>query len=222
MTSLSPEPIGGNFVEEEDTAEKPQQDMNNRSQPPPRRSSAYIEPILPNLENEDYEKYFKANGFENVEVEIKGKYAFARFPTQAEVDQFIRQFNGVVFNDTKLNVSVPISRNRSIRVKTLHVSGLQESSLTERDLYELVSPIGFLRRISWKTGFAFIEFDTIEDAQNVLDFLKSPECKYSKIKVEYARAEHRVGDIKLSIPLSDLIPENHRFWYKLQDMLYDR
>ena len=218
---MSPPPVGQSYPDEEFEIDKlSKENFNNISNF--KRFSAYFEPVINGLDNKTYQDHFKNNGFNGVDVEIKGKYAFARLLTQSELDNFINKFNGSIFMDQEMKVRFPNEKKRENPVKTLHIKGVQEADLTEKKLYELVSPYGFIRRISWKNGFAFIEFDTVDDAIEVYKHLKSEQCSHIPIKVEYARQEHRLGEIRLSIPLSDILPENHPFWYKLQDLIYDK
>ena len=114
------------------------------------------------------------------------------------------------------------SRANTPTGKTLHLSGFDPDLLSERAIYKEISPYGFIRRITGKRDFAFVEFDTHEDAQNVInEFKNRSKCIINgcPIKIAFARNEHHIDQQSLSIPLSMILPEDHKFWTRLQSIL---
>lgn len=173
----------------------------------------------PNCADEkEFMELFKSEGFPVFTDFRLQKYGTLRLRSEAEAESFIQKFNGYNFNGTELYAK-PLPQQQL--VKTLYITGIEENNFTERRLFHIIAPFGFIRRISSRKGFAFVEFDTFRDAQRANRELKKLESQYG-IRVSYARSEHKCDLSNLTIPLSDLIRYDHPFWYKLQDMLYDK
>ncbi|KAH0786013.1 serine/arginine-rich splicing factor RS31-like isoform X2 [Histomonas meleagridis] len=184
--------------------------------------SAIFGPIT--ATKEEYEALFQKMGFgDYTDINIRDKYGFVRFASQAKVDLFIESINGYVFNGQKMRSSR--SRPQPPTGKTLHLSGFNPNLLSERSIYNELSPYGFIRRITGKRDFAFVEFDTHEDALNVMNTFKKKHYEWEIsgcfVKMAFARNEHRIDTQNLSIPLSAILPENHKFWYHVQKILSD-
>jgi hypothetical protein len=79
---------------------------------------------------------------------------------------------------------------------------------------------GFIRRVAIKRDFAFVEFDTVEEAAKVVRQGRFIDIDGEPVRGVFARSEHKV-DTNLTIPLKELVPLSDPFWYHLQDMLYD-
>jgi RNA recognition motif-containing protein len=108
--------------------------------------------------------------------------------------------------------------------KTLHLSSLDPRRTSERTIYNEFSPYGFIRRIALKGSYAFVEFDTLDDAERALSIFtgrKDSVLDGYRVGVTYARNEHRVENTKLSLRLADVLPEGHKFWRQLQRMCAD-
>ena len=168
---------------------------------------------------EEFAELFKAEGFPVFSDIRLAKFGTVRLPSEAQAQQFIKHFNEFQFKGEQLYAQ-PMQPQQY--VKTLHITGLEENHIDERQLFNLLSPSGFIRRISSKKGFTFVEFDNIQDARRARIELKNKENEFPGLRVSFARSEHKPDFSNLRIPLSDIIPPNHQFWYKLQDMLYDR
>ena len=185
-----------------------------------KKLSAIFGPII--ASKEEFLELFQNEKFGNfLELKFYEKYGFIKFSTSSETESFIEKFNNFIFKNEKLYVKSSIEKKNNNGIKTLHISGVKEAKLNERDLFYLVAPKGFVRRISPKKDFAFIEFDTAKDAKEAYDYLRSIQYKYEGLRVAFARSEHQVDLDKLSIPLNVLIPEKHPFWFKLQRRLFD-
>ena len=169
-------------------------------------------------EEKEFVDLFHSEGFPVISDFRLQKFGTLRLRSEAEAKAFIQKFNGYMFKGTELYAK-PLPQPQF--VKTLYITATDDNAISERHLFNLIAPFGFIRRISSRKGFAFVEFDTCKDAQNANRELKKMESQWG-IRVSYARSEHKCDLSTLTIPLSDLIPPNHPFWYKLQDMLYDR
>ena len=173
----------------------------------------------PNCADEkEFVELFHSEGFPVFTDFRLQKFGTLRLRSETEAKAFIQKINGYNFKGTELYAK-PLPQPQF--VKTLYITATDENSISERRLFNLIAPFGFIRRISSRKGFAFVEFDTYKDAQNANRELKKMESQWG-IRVSYARSEHKCDLSSLTILLSDLIPANHPFWYKLQDMLYDR
>lgn len=168
---------------------------------------------------EEFAELFKQEGFKVFSDIRLARFGTVRLPSEAQAQQFIKHFNDFTFKGQQLYAQAMPPQQY---VKTLHITGLEENGIDDRKLFYILSPYGFIRRISSKKGFTFVEFDTIADARRARSELKAKENEYPGLRVSYARSEHKPDFSNLRIPLSDLIPLSHPFWYKLQDMMYDR
>lgn len=184
-----------------------------------RHLSAIFGPIV--APQAEYEELFKKEGYDDyTDINIREKFGFVRFSTQARVDLFINKFNRYMFKGQQMRSSR--SRSSTPTGKTLHLSGFDPELLSERAIYKVISPYGFIRRITGKRDFAFVEFDTHVDAQNVInEFKNQNKCIINgcHIKIAFARNEHHIDQQNLSIPLSMILPEDHKFWTRLQSIL---
>ncbi|EAY02311.1 hypothetical protein TVAG_275850 [Trichomonas vaginalis G3] len=185
-----------------------------------RSLSANFGPIN-NSTVEEFRNFFTEQGLQFSEISFLSHCGLIRFETQAEVDAFVKKYAGTLYKGVPLWARPPNNTKPTNYVKTLHIAGIDEAHLSERDLYRLVAPHGFVRRISTRKQFTFIEFDTTKDAKDAFHFLKSVEQNYHGLRVSYARSEQKFDASNLSIPLSEVLPENHQFWQKLQKMIYD-
>jgi hypothetical protein len=89
--------------------------------------------------------------------------------------------------------------------------------VTERDLYWAAAPIGFIRNIKFHYEFAFIDFDTIEEATKALDALNRMSLKGKTLAAAFAKTPPQADLAGLSIPLSHVLPGNHEFWAVLAE-----
>ncbi|KAH0794970.1 hypothetical protein GPJ56_001096 [Histomonas meleagridis] len=173
-------------------------------------------PIIGSLE--EYDELFRREKFDTfVDLCFIGKHGSIKFPSQAEADLFIEHFSNFEFKGQQMWAEKP--RRLQNGVKTLHLSGFTPGNLSERSIFFALSGAGFIRRISGKRDFAFVEFDTPEEAQNVLKQYPTIQIDGDLIKLSFARTEHNP---KLTIPLKELVPLDHPFWYQLQEMLYEQ
>lgn len=185
-----------------------------------RSLSANFGPIN-NSTVEEFRNFFMEQGLQFSEISFLHHCGLIRFETQAEVDAFVKKYTGVIYKGEKLWARPPSNTKTTNYVKTLHIAGIDEAHLSERDLFKLVAPYGFVRRISTRKQFTFIEFDTTKDAKDAFHHLKSIEQSYHGLRVSYARSEQKFDASNLSIPLSAVLPDNHPFYQRIQKMIYD-
>jgi hypothetical protein len=201
----------------------PPSDSSRPNEDPRWRSvSAFFRPIVGT--QEEYERLFQEACFGDwTDLNLRQAYGFIRFSSLARVDLFVERFNGHPFNGSQM--SAARSRPPTTGGKTLHLSSLDPHHTTERTLYNEFSPYGFIRRIALKGSYAFIEFDTVEDAERALNIFtgeRESTLDGYRVGITYARNEHRVDNVQLSLKLSDVLPETHKFWKQLQKMSIDR
>jgi hypothetical protein len=182
--------------------------------------SAIFHPIV--ATQAEYEALFHDEGFGDfTDINIRPAYGFVRFSSLARIDLFVEHFHGFVFRDQPISSS----RARSAATcKTLHLSGLSPGASCERSIYLEFSPYGFIRRIASKRDFAFVEFDTVDDAEMAFNACKKKgevTIEGSAVKISYAKNEHRVDRQNLSVRLADILPEGHKFWRQLQKLTSD-
>ncbi|OHT03155.1 hypothetical protein TRFO_06825 [Tritrichomonas foetus] len=166
----------------------------------------------------EYEELFK-NEKQNTytDLNFSSKHGFVRFTSQADADLFIEHFNNFSFKGQPMWAEK--SRKQLNTGKTLYLSGFTQTPISERSIWEALCDHGFIRRISAKRDFAFVEFDTPDEAQNVLDQFPTIIIDDQQIRLSFARNEHNP---KLTIPLKELVPLDHPFWFQLQEMLYEQ
>jgi RNA recognition motif-containing protein len=182
-----------------------------------RSVSCYFSPVIGT--KGDYEELFRSENIKScVEVGFRNKMGFVRFATQAEADIFVERFDGYVFRGQKIRVEK--TRQTSYRSKAVQISGFAPGSVTERDAYGAFLPFGFIRRVSVNPDFGVVEFDTQEEAQNVLKQYRTIEVHGQILTVGPAliRDDDKQN---LTIPLKELIPLDHPFWYRVQDMMWE-
>jgi RNA recognition motif-containing protein len=185
---------------------------------PNRMVSCYFTPVVGT--QQEYEDFFRSEHFDNyTDINLRVKDGFVRFATRAEVDLFVDHFSNMTFKGQKMRVEK--SRPQASGCKTLHLSGFSAGAISERAIYERFLDFGFIRRVAVKRDFAFVEFDTAEEAQGVMRLVRTVNIDGEMIRVAFARTEHKVDPQNLTIPLKELIPLDHPFWYQLQDKLYD-
>jgi RNA recognition motif-containing protein len=177
----------------------------------------YFTPIVGS--QQDYEDFFKSENFDTyTDIVIRVKEGSVRFATRAEADLFLDHFHNIQFKGQKMKVEK--TRPLPSPVKTLHLSGFTPGRLTERAIYNRMLEFGFLRRVAIKRDFAFVEFDTIEEAARVARQFRFLDIGGETVRVAFSRSEPK-AETRLTIPLKELVPLSHPFWFQLQDRLYE-
>ena len=152
-----------------------------------------------------------------------GKYGFAYFVTSTEAQLFIEKFNDKVFGDVKMEAALshkgkpePAPPNRRLHI-TGYCGRKGKVDVSEREIWNLVAPCGFVRKIYYDTKFSFVDYDTVEDAKNAKAILEKSTVKGRKITVTYAKSAPKKEDPNLTVQLTDLIPSNHAYWKTLSE-----
>jgi hypothetical protein len=184
---------------------------------PGRSFSCYIAPIVGT--QQEYEEFFKSEGFGHyTDLHIRSRDGFIRFATQSDAELFLDHFLNITFKGQKMRVEK--TRSTPSGGKALHLSGFTPGLLTERAIYERMLEFGFIRRVALKRDFAFVDFDTVEEAASVVRERRFIEISGETVRVVFARSEPKM-ETKLTIPLKELVPLSHPFWYQLQDLMYE-
>ena len=158
---------------------------------------------------DEFREFFESQGTTFSEISFLSHCGLIRFNTEAEVNKFVERYDGAIYRSQPLWARKPNTSKTTNFVKTLHIAGIDEAKLSERDLFFLVAPHGF------------IEFDTTKDINDAYKYLKSIEQDYKGLHVSYARSEQKFDPTNQFIPLEDVIPLSHPFWLKLQKMIFD-
>jgi hypothetical protein len=184
---------------------------------PSRVFCCYFSPILGT--QQEYEDFFHSEKCDTyTEIIIRPKEGWIRFATRAEADLFLEHFHGITFKGQRMRVEK--SRPSAQPCRTVHLSGFTPERLTERAIYKKMLEFGFIRRVALKKDYAFVDYDTVEEASSAVRHGRSVEIAGEAVRVAFARSEHKM-ETRLAIPLKYLVPLNHPFWYELQERLYD-
>jgi RNA recognition motif-containing protein len=162
---------------------------------------------------------FIKEGFGNLHsIKLHEKFGFVRFPTLAEAQLFVDHFNGFHTGNTQLKVELSQKRIPNHPPgRRLHISGYDPLSLNERDLYWAAAPHGFIRHISFRPDFSFIDFDTVEDAIQANEALNGQTLKGKILTAQFARTLPAPQGSNLSISLADVVPRDHEIWTQLAE-----
>lgn len=195
---------------------------NPQEEPPGTCLSAIFGPVV--AAERDYYDFFHSLGFTDIaEVTLYPTYGFAQFTNTTRVDMFIEKISGCNYRGQAMFAHRAKSKGTAAKSKTLHLRWKESGQVTERGIYKVLSPYGFIRRITSKGTFAFVEFDTANDSANVINIYKRKRDCYIDgciIQVSYARSEHKVDPSGLAIPLADMLPESQTdLWWNLQKQL---
>lgn len=198
-----------------DTAVQPIFDSKNYVDP--RGYLVIIEPA--EWQAGDYLNLFKNEGFTCIKsVDISKNVLYTRLFTRDDVMPFVQHFNGFEFRGKKITAEDYTTRQRP--TKTIHISKI-EDGITERDIYNYFSRLGYVKGVSLFKGFAFIEFDTTETAVSVLNRSRFITICGQRLVVHYATSPEVSTEPKpIQVPLSVFIPNDHPFWFRLYNKIY--
>jgi hypothetical protein len=182
---------------------------------PGRLYLCYFTPIVGTPQ--EYDAFFRSERFDTyADRTVRAKEGSVRFAARA--DLFLEYFHGMTFKGQKMRVEK--TRPLPAPVKTLHLSGFAPGNLTERAIYNRMLEFGFLRRVAIKRDYAFVEFDTIGEAARVVRQWRFIDIGGENVRIPFSRSEPKV-ETRLTIPLKELVPLSHPFWFQLQDALYE-
>lgn len=165
----------------------------------------------------DYYDLFTSKGFPDAtDISIIDGNGQVRFASNTRADIFIEMMNGFTYKGQTMRCQ----RGRAApAIKTLHISWQESGRVSERAIYYELSPLGFIRRITSKGVFAFVEFDTAEDAANALNAYKRRRDCYidgAPVKISFAKREQRLDLQNMSVPLDELLPDDDPLWCEIQ------
>jgi hypothetical protein len=212
MARLSPSP-GEHGPGDLDGTSKEEADRYSRS------FSCHFSPVVG--VRTEYEELFRNEKVEGIiDVVIRRKYGILRFMRQSELDLFMGKFSGYMFKGQKMYLE-KAEQSQGFST-TVHLSGFVPGSISERGVYEKFLHFGFIRRVSIKQDSGFVEFDTVDEAKNVVRQHRTIDVNGVSVKVAAGHNEPKFSDKEgPTIPLKELIPLDHPFWYRLQDMLWE-
>ena len=179
-----------------------------------RATSVVFSPVV--ASEKEYQDLFASKGFGDlfdlafIEERRSG---LVRFASVARADLFIETMNGYHFKGPTMRCQ----RARTVGMaKTLYLSWSDSGRVSERAIYRELSPLGFIRRITSRGVFAFVEFDTIDDALNA--YKRRRECYIEgvPVKISFAKREYKLDTQKISVNVSDLLPDNDPLWLEIQ------
>ena len=169
---------------------------------------------------EEFEELFKElkvdDYIENVVASERS--AKLRFKTEAAAQVFINTINNYSYKNNVLFAKLTdrAGPQQPIDPKTLFIQGFDETT-TERDLYMYFSRFGFLRKVSLRRNYAFIQYDTPDEAKQIYMDRNKISIKGQHLKIHYANKDSSKPETPpLYVPLEDVLPADSHFWATLK------
>ncbi|KAL6650366.1 hypothetical protein ACP70R_009291 [Stipagrostis hirtigluma subsp. patula] len=132
-------------------------------------------------------------------IDMKSGFAFVYFEDERDGDDAIRALDGVPFGPGRRRLSVEWSRgDRAARrdgnkpaantkpTKTLFVINFDPINTRVSDIERHFEPFGKISNIRIRRNFAFVQFETLEEASKALEATHSTRLLDRVISVEYA------------------------------------
>lgn len=168
---------------------------------------------------DEYEALFRGEQYDNyTELILREKCAFLRFSAAAVADAFVRRFDRFSFRGRPMQCEiarvVPMTGD-----KTIKFTGFGENAPTERDVYNAVRRFGFIRRVSVRQDCAFVDFDTINEADNFYNNSSTLLVDGIPLSVRRVTRSEAKECETFGIPLSAILPPEHPFWFRLREMI---
>ena len=173
---------------------------------------------------EEIRRLIIEKGFPNVvSILIRKKHCFARFRTQSEVDNFVKEFHDLRIGDQQLFANRSNKKVYEYPPCTrIFITGFEPGEIFERDIYFHFSPYGYIKHISLKNNHAYIDFDSIEDAKEVMNNLSDLPLVNKSIELSFAQTAPNTDFSNLILPLSEVIDENNPIWNHLVNIIQGR
>ncbi|CAA6656346.1 unnamed protein product [Spirodela intermedia] len=148
----------------------------------------------------DLERLFSKYGKVD-RVDMKSGFAFVYFDDEADADDAIRGLDGTPFGYGRRKLSVEWARqgDRGPRhregsrsgssmkpTKTLFVINFDPINTRVRDIERHFEPYGRVLNVRIRRNFAFVQFETQEDATNALEHTNLSKIMDRQVSVEYA------------------------------------
>ena len=157
---------------------------------------------------------------------LHDKFGFVRFTSQASAELFAEKLNGAEINGVKIHVE--LSKKARLEnvppCRRLYISGYAGKSrdVTERDIWNVAAPHGFVRRVTFQSTYAFVDYDTVDEAVHALAEINRATINGRKLVASFAKTIPRASNSAMSIPLTDLVPPESAFWTYLSDVVHFR
>jgi hypothetical protein len=174
--------------------------------------------------HDEFSTYFRKEGFTTfTNITLRDKCGFIRFTSQADADLFAEHFSDRTFKGEPLRIEKCSGSSQFYGVgdKTLCLSGFPAGAISERHVYYRLLEFGFIRRVRVEGNVAYVEFDTVQEAHDLLHRFPIIEINDIEVHVSRAEGEQNHDARALSVPLKELIPPDHAFWSYLRDLVYD-
>ncbi|CAA7391917.1 unnamed protein product [Spirodela intermedia] len=147
----------------------------------------------------DLERLFSKYGKVD-RVDMKSGFAFVYFDDETDADDAIRGLDGTPFGYGRRKLSVEWARgDRGPRhregsrsgssmkpTKTLFVINFDPINTRVRDIERHFEPYGRVLNVRIRRNFAFVQFETQEDATNALEHTNLSKIMDRQVSVEYA------------------------------------
>lgn len=145
-------------------------------------------------------------------VDMKSGYAFVYFEDERDAEDAIRALDNVPFGYDKRKLSVEWARGERGRArdgskggsqrptKTLFVINFDPSRTRIRDLERHFEPYGKVLSVRIRRNFAFVQFETQEDATKALECTNMSKLLDRVISVEYALRDDDERDDRYGSP----------------------
>lgn len=104
-------------------------------------------------------------------------------------------------------------------VKTLFLYGFDSSTVTEKDIYSMIAPFGFIRNIHLIKNGAYVELDDKKEANNVLSSVTDCLLAGQTFNITFAYHDYQPDLSGFNVPLRELLPVDHQFWFSLSERL---
>jgi len=168
----------------------------------------YVGNLDPYVRKRDIEKLFEKFGMVD-KVDLKSGFAFVFLLSGAE--EAIKQLHGMDFEKRRLRVEFArgdglIKRREDDRRRqaqtepsnTLFVVNFDPVQTRKRDIEKHFEQFGRLVRVEVKRNFAFVEFETIEEATEAMKSLNGKQLIDREITVEYMASRHSLSSERRS------------------------
>ncbi|EAY05427.1 hypothetical protein TVAG_197280 [Trichomonas vaginalis G3] len=178
-----------------------------------------------NGRKEDTQALILREGFTGMyNLQVYDKHCFVRFHTKSEFEAFNKHFDNFVYEGVKMFATE--SKKRLIQYPPctrICVSNFGRKRPTDRELYFKMSPYGYVKHISMKQRYAFVDFDTVEDAKAVMEAL-GPNSNQQDfhMSLEYCQEAPKTDFTGMVLPLTEIFKPDHEFWQKLVSTIQGR
>ncbi|KAF7153663.1 serine/arginine-rich splicing factor RS31-like isoform X1 [Rhododendron vialii] len=162
----------------------------------------------------DLERLFSKYGRVD-RVDMKSGYAFVYFEDERDAEDAIRSLDNTPFGYDRRRLSVEWSRGDRIRgrhrddsrsmpnqrpTKTLFVINFDPVRTRVRDIERHFEPYGKVSHVRIRRNFAFVQFETQEDATKALECTHMSKILDRVVSVEYALRDDDERDVRNESP----------------------